>query len=507
MISESVILSFFIRLFHIVMDSKAVRAISAVLDFIGRCFGESIFGKIFCREESTDSYKEGSFFYGVLDRIWQSVFRFFGRIYDFVRRVNMESVNRKIFDWAVMGCYAFHMETLLAIGVLVIFAIPHDFWNNLYASALVAALAFVYFLTLLGGKKELGKSATGLWFPFLFFVFITLYSVIGSLDMGDSIRVAIFFVTAFLLCMLVQGTCRTEETLGKLLSFMAAAVFITALYGIVQRVLGVEADASLTDLDLNANMPGRVFSTLGNPNNFAEFLMLFTPFTFAWVLTEKSTVRKGLGLVATALAVLALLLTYSRSGWLAFLVAVLVFIALYNRKFLPIVFLLGLICIPLLPESILNRILTIGNLEDSSSSYRVDIWTGSIAMLRDGYWLYGTGLGAGAFTSVYPSYAVGTSRVAPHTHMQFMEMLAEMGILGLLAILWFSVSLVRRTAVWAGKTEGNIRAILCASAASMAGISAIGFVEYTWFYPRVMLAFFICAGISMACVKLAKEQK
>lgn len=507
MISESIILSFFIRLYHIAMDAKIVRAFSAALDFIGRSFGESIFGKIFCRKESTDSYKEGSFFYGVFDRIWQSVLRFFGRIYDFIRRVNTESVNRKIFDSAVMGSYTFHMETLLAIVVCIIFLIPHDYWNNLYASILVLALFGVYFLCLLGGKKELGKSAKGVWLPFLFFAFITLFSVIGSLNVGDSIRVAVFFVTAFLLCLLVQGTCKKEENLSKLLSFMAVAVFVTAAYGIVQRILGVEADASLTDLDLNANMPGRVFSTLGNPNNFAEFLMLFTPFTFAFVLTEKNTLKKGFGLVATAMAVLALLLTYSRSGWLAFLVAVLVFIALYNKKLLPLVFLLGLMCIPLLPESILNRILTIGNLEDSSSSYRVDIWTGSIAMLRDGYWLYGTGLGAGAFTTVYPSYAVGTSRVAPHTHMQFMEMLAEMGILGLLAILWFSVSLVRRTAVWAGKTEGSLRAILCASAASMAGITAIGFVEYTWFYPRVMLAFFVCAGIAMACVKLAKEQQ
>ncbi|MBQ7037264.1 MAG: O-antigen ligase family protein [Clostridia bacterium] len=507
MISESVILSFFVRLYHLAMDSCIIRAVSAVLDFIGRSFRGSVLGKIFCREKSVDAYAEGSVFYGALDRLWQGILRFFGRIYEKIRQLNTESVNRKIFDSAVMGSYVLHMETLLAVAVFVIFAVPHDFWNNLYASVLAAGLFLVYFLCILSGKKELGRSVKGIWLPFLFFIFITLYSVIGSLDVGDSIRVAVFFVTAFLLCILVSGTCKNEESIRKLLSFMALAVFVTAAYGIVQRVLGVEADASLTDLELNANMPGRVFSTLGNPNNFAEFLMLFTPFTFAWMLTEKHAVKKGFGFLAVILAVLALLLTYSRSGWLAFLVAVLVFIALYNKKLLPIVILVGILCIPLLPESILNRILTIGNLEDSSSSYRVDIWTGSIAMLRDGYWLYGTGLGAGAFTTVYPGYAIGESRVAPHTHMQFMEMLAEMGILGLLAILWFSVSLVRRTAVWAGKAKGSLRAVLCAAAASMAGITAIGFVEYTWFYPRVMLAFFICAGIAMAAVKLAKEQK
>jgi len=99
--------------------------------------------------------------------------------------------------------------------------------------------------------------------------------------------------------------------------------------------------------------------------------------------------------------------------------------------------------------------------------------------------------------------------VAPHTHMQFMEMLAELGILGLLSLLWYSISLSRRTAVSAaGSACRKMRNVLCAAAASMAGITAIGFVEYTWFYPRVQLAFFIAAGIAMAAVHIAgKEQK
>ncbi len=507
MISSSIICSFFIRLFRILMDSAIIRGITSAFGFVGRAARESVPGKILCREGSIDGYTSSSRFYGGISAVWNGILRFFGRIYEWFRRLNTESVNRKFFDNTIQGSFTFHLESLLALGVFAIFVVPHDFWNNLYGTILVFALFAVYFLCLLSGRQDLGKSATGLWFPLLFFVFTTFLSVVGSPTMGDSIRVLLFFITAFLLCLLTFGTFSSYEKMERLLTFMVLAVGLTAVYGIVQRALGVEADASLTDLELNADMPGRIFSTLGNPNNFAEFLMLFTPFVFAWTLNGEKSGRRAFGLLVIALAVVALLLTYSRSGWLAFLVAAIVFVALYDWKLLPVVFLIGILCIPLLPESILNRILTIGNLQDSSSSYRVDIWTGSLAMLRDGYWFAGTGLGSGAFTSVYPAYAIGESRVAPHTHMQFMEILAEMGIIGLVAILWLSVSLVRRTAVHAARAKGKIRTVLCAAAASMAGITAIGFVEYTWFYPRVMLAFFVSAGISMAAVKIAKAQK
>ena len=39
--------------------------------------------------------------------------------------------------------------------------------------------------------------------------------------------------------------------------------------------------------------------------------------------------------------------------------------------------------LPFIPQSIYNRILTIGNVKDSSSSYRITIWTGVLKMLKE----------------------------------------------------------------------------------------------------------------------------
>ncbi len=504
---NSIFCRFFLRLYRLAQESVVIRGIAAIFSAVGTCLRGSIFGRVFCRETSVDDYAAASLLYRGLGKLWRGILGFFTRIYAFLRRINEGSLNYRFYKGAVEGSFLFHMESLLALSVLVIFVVPHQFWNNLYATAITLVLAYLYFVCLISGRRDLGKNAAGIWFPFLFFAFTVALGVIGSPAPGDSIRVLAFFITAFLMCLLVCGVLTSYEKIEFFLRFIVLALLITGVYAAVQRVLGVESDASLTDLDLNKGMPGRVFGTLGNPNNFAEFLMLCIPFAFAWALNQKKEGLKVLGLGVVLVGALALLLTYSRSGWLAFAIAAVVFAALYNWRVLPILLLVGLLCIPLLPETILNRILTIGNLSDSSSSYRVDIWTGSIRMLRDGYWFAGTGLGAEAFTSVYPAYAVGESGVAPHTHMQFMEMLAELGILGFLSLLWYSISLTRRTAVAAAKpVSKELKTVLCAASASMAGITAIGFVEYTWFYPRVMLTFFIAAGIAMAAVRIAKAK-
>ncbi len=507
MAKNSVFVRALLWIYAVLAESKAVRFLSGCIRAVGVALGESLPGRFLRRETGVERHAETSLFYRGLSAVWNGVLRFFEKIYGWLSRKNEGSVNRRFFDSVLQNSYILHLETLLCLSVFVIFIVPHDMWNNLYATLLTAGLVGMYFLCLLSGKRALGKNAAAIWFPFLFFVFSTLISIVGSPTMGDSIRTLAFFVTAFGMCLLLYGTLSTYEKVEHFLKYIVLLVGATAAYAVVQRILGVEADASLTDLSLNKGMPGRVFSTLGNPNNYAEFLMLMIPFAFAFFLSQEKRGWKAVSLGAVLLGIVALLLTYSRSGWLAFMVALIVFTALYNWRLLPVLCLVGLLCIPLLPESILNRILTIGNLSDSSSSYRIDIWTGSLRMLRDGYWLGGTGLGAEAFTSVYPSYGVGASRIAPHTHMQFMEILAEMGLIGLISILWLSISLIRRTAVKARKAKPRLRAVLCAASSAMAGISAIGFAEYTWFYPRVMLAFFVAAGISMACVRIAAREK
>jgi O-antigen ligase len=207
-----------------------------------------------------------------------------------------------------------------------------------------------------------------------------------------------------------------------------------------------------------------------------------------------------------ALPLLAILLTYSRSGWIALAAAVVVYIALYNYRLFPVFFVGGAFALPFIPQSIYERILTIGNLNDSSSSYRMDIWTGCFEMLKK-YWFTGIGLGPGAFARVFPEYAVGETTVVRHSHMQFMEMMVEGGVLLFIAYIALVFGLIRRSCVAAGKAgDSEIKHFAVASCASIAGITLIGLFEYCWFYPRVMFAFFISAGLCLAISRMISDE-
>ena len=391
------------------------------------------------------------------------------------------------------------------------FIVPHGLWNNkagLIASIFLFALyVFSYcYENRSRGVIAVYADAGKIPFSMILFAFSIFVAVIVSNDIGDSVRVLFFFVTSFILCFAIYGRINSKTVLESFMRTAYVALLLMSLIAIVQRIMGVEANASLTDLALNKNMPGRVFGTMDNPNNLAEYLTMFIPFGFAYSINRKSAQERTLNLCLMILPVAAILLTYSRSGWIALAAAVVVYVVLYNYRLFPPLLLGGIFALPFIPQSIYNRLLTIGNLKDSSSSYRMDIWTGCLEMLKK-YWFTGVGLGPGAFAKVFPKYAIGETTVVMHSHMQFMEMMVEGGIICFVAYIAMVFSLIRRACVAAYKTKDSLlKHYIIASAASISGITLIGMFEYCWFYPRVMFAFFICTGICLGVCNIAKSE-
>jgi len=513
MIKDSKICTFAISaikwLFRSFTESKLYAMLLAVVNFFAVGYANSGVRRFLIGKHEIEEYASDSVFYRVICKISSAVIGFFagiaGKLYEYSTGSIVNKIYRSIFKRSYSEMYLYFVAFVSSF----IFVIPHNFWSNTFGM-LFAALLFGLYIIALAGKDESlvpGKNANKLWFSMLVFGISLVLSCFVSYDSGDSIRVLLFFITSFMLCFVIYASVKNENGLDTICGFMYGALMITSAIAVVQRVLGVEADASLTDLNLNEEMPGRVFSTLGNPNNFAEFLVLFMPFAFAFALNKKKATGKSTYVAGMLLPLVAILLTYSRSGWIALAIAVAIFVALYDKKLIPVFIVVGILAIPFIPQNILNRILTIGNLEDTSSSYRVDIWTGCLDMLKD-YWFTGVGLGTGGFAEIYPAYGVGESYVAPHSHMHFMEMLCELGVLGFVSYVCMTFTLIKRSFVAASnKVPSAVRNYAIASAASMTGIVLIGCFEYCWFYPRVMFAFFVCAGVGMAAYKCAKQTK
>src|SRR5690606_7843021 len=72
---------------------------------------------------------------------------------------------------------------------------------------------------------------------------------------------------------------------------------------------------------------GRVGGTVGSPNSAAAYLSLLIPFCLALATTPINRLMRLLALAAGVLGSIALILTRSRGGWIAFGIAVVLFLA------------------------------------------------------------------------------------------------------------------------------------------------------------------------------------
>lgn len=501
MLKSSVTVSLILKLYDFFCKSKTYALLKAAALFCLRTLTGSVFGKI-ANIANIKLCRETSIFYRVIGKIFTVFFNGVKKIYEYSKSGYLY----KFIHFLIKDSYIFKTENIMVIMFAVMFICPHEMWNNVYGLILAVMLLAFYVVSAVS-REGFGKNFGGIWMPFIFFAVAVVFSVIISKNVSDSVRVMMFFITSFIFCTLVYGTLSSKERFDKICAGILCAMVVTGIVAIGQNVAGIEVDPSLTDVYLNKGMPGRAFSTWANPNNYAQFLVIFFPFCVAYAITRKNTKTKFVAVCALIIPLVALLLTYSRSGWLGFALSFIAFALLYNKRLFPVILVLGIAAMFFMPESVMNRIMTIGNLKDSSSAYRIDIWTGTIEMLKD-FWQTGVGLGPGAFKAVYPPYGVGTSRIAPHTHMLFMEIFAEMGIIGLITFTVLIACLIIRSC----KSVKNVRntgmkAYTVAAASSMVGIMIIGFAEYVWFYPRVMFAFFIAIGMAMAAIKISDGKK
>ena len=457
-------------------------------------------------------------------RLWQGSERLRARLegcrpYGWIDAVIrwLTELSGKLFGWVVEPICGSHLVAsacrmprfnlgwLYGIVFVIIYLVPGERWNNLYALAL-SCLVFLAMLLDAWSRRETAFRARELGLGLLVFLLALCLSLCFAWDRVGAVRVFLFYGTGMLFCFSLIGTVTNRGRLMAILGFVYLALLLTGVYAVFQRLQGVEVSASLTDLKLNAGMPGRVYSTMENPNNYAEFIVLTFPVSLVFCMGIVDRRWKTLCLASLVVPVAALLMTYSRSGWVSFALAAVVFLALWDKRLLPLVVVAAVAALPLLPQSVFNRILTIGSTADSSNMYRIYIWTSVLQMLGT-YGLTGIGLGPGNFIPLYAGYSVSQASVAYHSHMLYLEVWLEMGLLGIVSFLFMYLGIIRRAVKALAKADPMVRYVLIAAISSLVGVSFVGAAEYIWFYPRILFAFFILMGVTLAAVKLAEESR
>ena len=369
----------------------------------------------------------------------------------------------------------------------------------------LVALCFLTFFVRLAVFNDLPRSRSPVNTYLYLYAFVYVVSIFTSVSFSGSLKGGMTTALFILFALIISKSTENKRQLLAAIYVFVASGTLVALYGIYQYIFGA-AGPSWVDPEMFSEVSIRVYSTLGNPNVLSEYLLLVIPFAFACLLHEKNPYLKFLFLGAFGITVLCMVLTLARGGWLGLLAAAAIFLILIDRRFI----LLGIVGLVVLyftlPDVILSRFMSIGNLGDSSSSYRMSIWLGSIAMLKD-YWFTGIGPGVDAFNRIYPLYSFNTA-AAQHSHNLFLQLLSDSGICGLLAFVAMLFSYFRSLCVSFSRVKDKKKRYFhYAAIASVFGFLVQGITDHPFYNYRVTFVFWAVIGLGIAITRLFGEKE
>lgn len=414
------------------------------------------------------------------------------------------------FEDSFFARLAFSMGESTAIGeswlIILLWIIPFSHWNNAYTmAAFVLLLALFYVGSMLRADFRLDVKSIG-FYPLVLFGAMFL-AVLFSYVPSDSMRFLLYHISAALCVLVTVSAIRDTHDLIRVVTGSSICVLVSSAYGVFQRIQGVEVNPSFVDVKLNPDMPGRVMSFFDNPNTFAEVLILLLPLVLALILVARHLWSKAFFAVVFLVGTAALLMTYSRASWVGIACAMVVLVFLWKPKLIPAFVLLCIAAIPVMPDSIWNRILTIANPNDTSTASRFPLYEAAINVVETSP-VTGAGLGTHAVQQFIRDMNLYHGR-APyvHAHNFYLEVWVEAGLLGIVgfvsSMLW-NIKRAAHTVRHCGTSAA--RTITAAAAAAMCGSMVCGLADYLWNYPRVMCIFWFVFAIVLAGVKLCRTQ-
>ena len=364
-----------------------------------------------------------------------------------------------------------------------------------------------YFLKLIRGKRTFNFGIFDLFV--LMFCIMIFSSGAVSVSKTGSIKPALIYLCFTLIYFTGVNIIRSKEMIKRTVSVLMLSGFLVAAYGIVQNYFGV-GDQTWQDKDMFSDIAGRVVSTFGNPNVLAEYLIMIIPFAIAALFIAKRAGNKVPYIICLFFTALCLVYTWSRGSWLGIIFSAMILLVIINRKSI-VVYLGMLFLVPfapvVLPETIIQRFTTIGDIADSSTSYRVSIWQASFKMIKD-YIIEGIGVGIEAFKLVYPGYSLAGIESAPHSHSLYLQVCVEYGAVGLVIFIFIIFFFLQYCFTAIKKAEEKyIKLFIAAGVCAVLGFLLNGFTDYVWYNYRVYLMFWLIVSITAAICRFSLQNQ
>ncbi len=408
-----------------------------------------------------------------------------------------------IFIWLVMS--------VPEIGVICsLFALPFLSLTDspsVALAALVSLTAFGYAIKLIRGKRLFRFRLIDL--SVLLFTLMIFMSGAVSAGGSDSMNEALLSCVLLMIYFLAVNMLRTVAWIRRSVLALVSSATLVAVIGILEYLFG-EVTREWLDLEYFGDIKGRVVSLFDNANVLAFYLAIIFPFTLDLIFKSKTRRARFLSVFAATSIFLCTVFTFSRGAWVAILLAAALYLLIRTRRafkaFVGLCFAIPFLPL-VIPSNIVNRFLSIGDLADSSTYYRVYTWKGAARAAVDNLF-GGIGYGNAAFEKVYPQYAYAGIEAAEHSHNIYLQIWLGMGIVGLVVFLLIALLFSQKCFEYIKNTESHTSAGLVGAALSaFAAALVMGLFDHIWYNYRIFFLFWAVVGIAVAAVRTGNAEK
>jgi O-antigen ligase len=322
-------------------------------------------------------------------------------------------------------------------------------------------------------------------------------------DGGLTLRAAGAYGKLMIMVVAVLALVRTQRRLAVALWAAAGAAGLLALMTLLQRLdSGLTffgfAQPAVGELTRSGGTTRRAVGPVGNPNAYAQMLVVAVPLAAGRVVCERRLVLRFAAAAAFVCSIVAIVLTYSRGAFVGLAAVLVLCVARYRRTVSVVVATLATAAVVVgfgVASGFGTRLDTLRQaFPFTAASRSVDpSLAGRAALLRAGIHIWREhplgGVGYANFSLSYGEYNrhVGTDPALGDTpHDTPLEVLSETGLVGL--ILWVLLFAVAFTSLRRGRGQAG-------AAADFLAISLVGYLVTSLFIggSNAMLAWLLLA--------------
>lgn len=243
-------------------------------------------------------------------------------------------------------------------------------------------------------------------------------SLLGSRFLFKGLEEWLNMTEYVLLAWLVYERLNHSAKITLLGRVIVASSLVIAIDAIFQGIFGFDFLRFQRPIDVEGAV--RLSASFSHPNSLGAYLAMVIPINFALMYQEK----KWFYLVNLPVLFSVMILTYSRGAWMALVSTLFVFSLIKDKRLTALFLVLIFVLVFSLPDPLVHRMKDIFNLTNITTQMRFEQWMGAWTLFRESPWL-GHGL---------KSFSLLSQK--GYVHNGYLQILVEMGILGLASFLW-----------------------------------------------------------------------